>query len=108
MNKTRKNVLMVSTLINNSDEWHNVSSELCNVMWNYVYMPEDNITESVWKWKWMLGVSPKHLDMKLIKENGYMFNWDEIIVNYKIPTNNQWNQMLNHYNNVINKLCNTQ
>jgi hypothetical protein len=100
MNKTRENVLMVSILINQSDEWFNVSSELCNVIWNYVYMPEDNITESIWKWKWMLGVSPGHLDMKLIKEDGYMFDWHDIIDNYKIPTNNQWNQMLNHYNNV--------
>lgn len=100
MNKTRENVVMVSMIINNSDEWSNVKSDLVDLMWNYVYMPEDTIGESVWKWKWMLGVTPKHLNMELIKEDGYMFDWDYIIQCHKLPTDDQWKQMLYHYNNI--------
>ena len=109
MEKTRENVMKVAFSIHYNDEWYKVSRELCDVMWKYIDIPEDSITKSIWEWKWMMGVSPAIIlggkdtineMMEITVENLYGWDWNDIIDSYRLPNDDEWKQMLYHFNNI--------
>jgi len=110
MEKTRQNVVNVALILSDSDEWFNTSEELVTLLWDYVYMSEYTINELIWHWKWMLGtnvnIKPatstelKRIKMEMIIEDGYVIDWDYLLKSY-LPTDEQWEEILYHYGNII-------
>jgi hypothetical protein len=101
MEKTRENVLKVTSELNGSSEWSNIPIELITRIWDYVYMPED-FKEAVWIHKWMGLDTITNFDREIMKDIvfGPIFDWSDIIRSHKLPTDEQWKQMLYHFNNI--------